>query len=102
MIRVATYFYRELFKKEDRPNIRLKEDFFSREKKVTPQENLDLERRFTESEAREDVFGSYAEEAPGPDGLSFLFFQTFWEIIKEDPLELFDDWFNDRLDIYIY
>jgi hypothetical protein len=36
----------------------------------------------------------------GSNGLSFLFFQTFWEIIKDDLLELFEDWFNGRLDIY--
>jgi hypothetical protein len=46
------------------------------------------------------VFGTYAEGAPGPDGLSFLFFQTFWEIIKGDLIELFNDWHNGRLDIY--
>jgi hypothetical protein len=33
-------------------------------------------------------------------GLSFLFFQSFWDIIKGDLFELFDDWYHDRLDIY--
>jgi hypothetical protein len=46
------------------------------------------------------VFGSYADGAPGPDGLSFMFYQNFWDIIKFDLLEMFDDWFEDRLDIY--
>jgi hypothetical protein len=31
--------------------------------------------------------------------VSFLFFQTFWEIIKEYFLEIFDEWYNGRLDI---
>jgi hypothetical protein len=74
MLRVATDYYKELSKKKDRPNNRIKEDLFSLEQKVTPQENLELERGFTESEVREDVFGSYVEGSPGPDGLSFLFF----------------------------
>jgi mannosylglycoprotein endo-beta-mannosidase len=33
-------------------------------------------------------------------GCPFLFFQTIWKIINEDLLELFEDWFNGRLDIY--
>jgi hypothetical protein len=32
---------------------------------------------FTESEIKEAVFSCYAEGAPGPDGLSFLFYQKF-------------------------
>jgi hypothetical protein len=49
------------------------DDFFP-EEKFTPHENIELERKFTEKEVKEAVFGSYAEGAPGPDGLSFLFF----------------------------
>jgi hypothetical protein len=77
MLKIATYFYKELFKKEERHDIRLMDDFFSSEEKVTLQENVELEKEFSEEEIKEAVFGSYAEGAPGPDGLSFLFFQSF-------------------------
>jgi hypothetical protein len=99
MLKIATSFYKELFKKEDRPNIRLLDDFFSPEEKVNHQENIDLEKEFSEKEVKDAIFGSYAQGAPGPDGVSFLFFQTFWEIIKEYFLEIFDEWYNGRLDI---
>jgi hypothetical protein len=75
-------------------------DFFSPEEKVTLQENIALEKEFSEEEIKNAVFGSYAEGAPGPDGLSFLFFQSFWDIINGHLLELFDDWYHGRLDIY--
>jgi hypothetical protein len=100
MIKIATEFYKELFKKEERPDIRLLNDFFSLEEKVTPQENIELEKEFSKEQIKNAVFGSYAEGAPGPDGVSFLFFQSFWDIIKGDLLELFDDWHHNRLDIY--
>jgi hypothetical protein len=38
---------------------------------------------FFEEEIKEAIFSSYAEGAPGPDGLSFLFYQKFWEVIKK-------------------
>jgi hypothetical protein len=100
MLKIATEFYKELFKREERPDIRLLDDFFSLEEKVTPQENIELEKEFSKEQIKNAVFGSYAEGAPGPDGVSFLFFQSFWDIIKGDLLELFDDWHHNRLDIY--
>jgi hypothetical protein len=59
-----------------------------------------LESRFSEDEIREAVFSSYADGAPGPDGLSFMFYQCFWEVVKNDLITLFEDWFNGDLDIF--
>jgi hypothetical protein len=46
------------------------------------------------------VVGSYADGAPGHDGLSFMFYQCFWDIIKYDLINLFEDWFEGDLDIF--
>lgn len=43
--------------------------------------------------------GSYASGASGPDGLSFLFYQNFWDLIKEDIMALVRDFENGSLDI---
>ena len=40
-----------------------------------------LEGIFSEEEIQKAVFGSYADGAPGPDGLSFLFYQQFWDVV---------------------
>src|SRR4051812_20175119 len=100
MLKVDTDFYKDLFKKEERPNIRLCHDFFSEEDKISADENLSLSAPFMEEEIKDAVFGSYGEGAPGPDGLSFLFYQNYWDIIKMDLLCMFQEWFDDKLDLF--
>jgi hypothetical protein len=75
MLTVATDYYKDLFSWEARPDITLDQDFFTLDEKVTREENDSLDYRFTIEEIREAVFGSYADGAPGPDGLSFMFYQ---------------------------
>jgi hypothetical protein len=55
---------------------------------------------FTDEEVRKVVFGSYADGAPSPDGLSFMFYQKFWDIIKEDLIAMFNAWFRNDLDLF--
>jgi hypothetical protein len=83
MIGIAVDYYKNLFCFEDRPDIRLKPDFFSEEEKVKVDENEILSRSFSEEEIREAVFSSYADGALGRDGLSFMFYQTFYEVVKK-------------------
>jgi hypothetical protein len=76
MIGIPMDYYKTLFGFEDRRNIRLKSNFFSEEEKVKVDENENemLSKSFSEEEIREAVFSSYADGAPGPDGLSFMFY----------------------------
>jgi hypothetical protein len=74
--------------------------FFLPEEKVTLEENDMLGNIFTLEEVKEAIFGSYADGAPGPDGLSFFFYQKYWDIIAQDLLNLFDAWFDEKLDIF--
>jgi hypothetical protein len=83
MLGIAMDYYKDLFGFEDRPDIRLKHDFFSADERVKVDENEMLSRSFSEEEIREAVFSSYADGAPGPDGLSFMFYQTFWDVVKK-------------------
>jgi hypothetical protein len=76
MLEVAKKYYKDLFGAEERPDIRLLDIFFIPEEKVTVEENDMLGSRFTLEEVKEDVFGSYANGAPGPDGLSFSFIRN--------------------------
>ena len=88
MLEHAVDFYRKLFGKEENSGVKLGQDFWGVDEKVTDLENELLETPFTENEVREVVFSSYAEGAPGPDGFSFLFYQVFWDLIKVDLMNL--------------
>jgi hypothetical protein len=59
-----------------------------------------LESRFSEEEIKEAVFSSYADGAPGRDGLSFMYYQCFLDIVKYNLISLFEDWFEGDLDVF--
>lgn len=46
------------------------------------------------------IFSCYAEGAPRPDGVPFLFYQKFWDTINKDIVSMFDDFFAGNLDLY--
>ena len=45
----------------------------------------------TKDEVREALFMMHLEKAPGPDGMTALFFQHSWHIIKSDLVEMVND-----------
>jgi hypothetical protein len=100
IIEVTTQYYKDLFKCEPRPNLNIEEDFFSADERLKEEEVNVLESRFTEEEIKKAVFESYADGALGPDGISFMFYQTYWEVIKGDFLEMFEDYYKGELDLY--
>ena len=91
MLKIASDFYKNLFSKEDRINLFLGPNFWDPEDLVTEEENVFLQKPFSMEEIKEAVFGSYAAGAPGPDGLSFLFYQKYWDLIKNDLMALVKD-----------
>jgi hypothetical protein len=41
-----------------------------------------------QSEVKEAIFGLYSDGTTGSDGISFTFYQKFWELIKSDLMSL--------------
>ena len=100
MLEVANSYYKTLFCFENKHNICLGPSFWEEDDLVTEEENERLQSNFFEEEIKEAIFGSYAHGAPGPDGLSFLFYQTFWDVIKTDFMALVKDFEEGKLDLY--
>jgi len=68
---------------------KLRDNFWNNDERITPEESLELDPAFTMEEVRRAVFESYSDRAPGPDGLPFLFYQHFWDLIKVDLMAMF-------------
>jgi hypothetical protein len=49
---------------------------------VSNAENIEQEAPFLQQEIREVVFDIYSDGAPGPDGLSFIFYQKFGILLR--------------------
>ena len=60
---------------------------------ISPQMNQILLRTVTEEEVRQALFMMHPEKAPGPDGMTTLFFQHSWHIIKKDLVEMVNNFF---------
>jgi hypothetical protein len=83
ILKVAINFYKGLFKCDGRGSFCLEENFWDLEDLVSSAELEKLEAPFSDKEIKEAVFSFYPEGALGPDGIS-LFYQKYWEVVKED------------------
>jgi hypothetical protein len=72
------------------------------DEKVSTEENESLEAPFSEAEVKQVVFSSYLDGVSGPDGITFMVYQKFWDLVKKDLLVMFDDFYKGNLYIYIY
>ena len=61
---------------------------------ISQQEAENLERSFTEDEIHAALMEMNGDKAPGPDGFTMAFWQSCWEFIKEEILEMFKDFYD--------
>jgi hypothetical protein len=67
---------------------------------MSQEENDLLVRPFNVEEVRDAVFQMEHNKAPGPDGFPTEFYQSCWEIIKYDLMELFWEFHNGNLSFF--
>ena len=80
----VTSFYKDLLGTTTVRDITLNQDLWSSSEKLTVSQCISLEAPFTLEEIKSTLFACNPNKSPGPDGLSFLFYQTFWETVKDD------------------
>lgn len=56
------------------------------ERRVTPEMNEALAKPFTNADVVEAIKHLHPAKAPGPDGMTLLFFQKFWPVCKNEVL----------------
>lgn len=62
-------------------------------------DNVILCRPFSESEIRDALFLMERNKVAGPDNIPIEFYQKCWEIVKSDVTQLFDDFFNEKVNV---
>jgi hypothetical protein len=95
----ATAFYKELFGPVIDTGIRLREDVWTADEKL---DNLDcavMDKHFSLEEIKDTIDHMEKNKAPGPDGFPIEFFQSCWDIIKFDILQVFNDLFDHKIDL---
>ena len=96
LLKYATDFYKKLFGPVELLPVSLNiplTDMLSDEDKSK------LASKFTLDEIKTAVFSMRHNRAAGPDGMPIEFFQTFWHLICNDLLSLFQDFYDDMIDI---
>lgn len=53
-----------------------------------------VERNFEEEEVLDVIRGMSKDKAPGLDGFSRVFFQACWDIVKEDIMKVFGEFYS--------
>ena len=61
---------------------------------ITDSQNRILMVEATEEEVKTALFMMHPEKAPGPDGTTALFYQQSWSIIKEDVVNMVNNFLN--------
>jgi mannosylglycoprotein endo-beta-mannosidase len=84
-----TNYYKGLFGSSEEISFSLNETLTEDIPQVSMEENKLLTAPYSEKEVQKAIFQMERNKAPGPDDFPAEFYQTFWETIKLDLLEMF-------------
>jgi hypothetical protein len=84
-----TNYYKNLFRAPEEGNFSMDDTLTDDIPQVSIEKNNLLTTEYSEEEVRKAIFQMEHNKTPGPDGFSPEFYQTFWDTIKGDLLDLF-------------
>ena len=82
LVAIATSYFRQIFESSNPEDIA--EALSEISPTITGEINEGLTAPVTEWEVKLALFAMHPEKAPGPDGMTALFYQKFWDIVKDD------------------
>jgi hypothetical protein len=93
-------FYRQLMGSAGEARaFTLAQNLWPDDKRISDEENYDLERSFTLEELDGILHDMKVDSAPGPDGLPVAFFQRFWGTLRPLVFQILNDFALGRVDI---
>ena len=90
-------FFEELFTTSG--NVEVEEVLDMVDARISGEQITQLAAPFTGEEVYEAIFQMHPTKAPGPDGMSAIFFQKFWHIVGKDVVEKVLDILNNNGEI---
>lgn len=99
LLKHATEYYKMLFGPAPGNAFALDPSLWREDQKVTLEENDALVRPFSESEIKDALFQMEKNKAAGPDNIPIEFYQTCWDFVKTDIIELFEEFHNGLLNV---
>ena len=96
---LAINYYKDLFGHSGRSDIKLQQGCWTNEEKISQTESENLCKNFDMEEVKQAVFGMEKNTAPGPDHLPVEFFQVCWDVIKQDLMDMFEEFYESKLDL---
>ena len=94
---LLTTFFEELFTTSG--NVEVENVIDKVDARVSAEQVAQLAAPFTGAEVYDALFQMHPTKAPGPDGMSALFFQKFWHIVGKDVVEKVLDILNNNGEI---
>jgi hypothetical protein len=95
----ATLFYKSLFAPQVSNNIKLRDDVWDTEEKLSKEERNNLDSPFTEEEIKNVIDQMEKNKATWRDGFPIEFYQACRDIIKEDLMAVFHDFHQHKIDL---
>ena len=95
-----TDYYKRLFGPHLQNSFSLDETLRHDIPQVSEEENEVLVAPFSEEEVKMTIFDMEYNKAPGPDGFPIEFYQFFWDVVKQDLMSLFYEFYMGRLHIH--
>jgi hypothetical protein len=77
----------------------LRDEIWEESEKLSDFDRADMDREFSKEEIKYVIDQMERNKAAGPDGFPIEFYQSCWEIVKDDLMALFNDFYLHKIDL---